>query len=193
MLSADLKRELADDDTGDFLDSVYNECPDRDFVTQTTCADVNSYLPCDLLTKVDIASMSVGLECRGPFLDHKVVELAAQMPIELKQNSRGGKRILIETFADLLPDSIQTRKKMGFGVPLDHWFRTELKPLLHDVLLGETTRSRGIFDSATVQSLIEQHTSGQWDHAYRLWSLLCCELWFRTFVDQTDTSSPMVF
>lgn len=193
VLSPALRNELGDDDTGDFLQSVYQECPERDFVTQTTCADVHSYLPCDLLTKVDIASMSVGLECRGPFLDHKVVELAAQMPIELKQTSQGGKRILIETFADLLPSSIQTRKKMGFGVPIDHWFRTELKPLLHDVLLGETTRNRGIFDPLTVQTLVEQHTTGEWDHASRLWSLLCCELWFRTFVDRTDTSSPISF
>jgi asparagine synthase (glutamine-hydrolysing) len=191
VLSDELRSTLAEDDPADFLLSTYRICPNRDFVTQTTCADVHSYLPCDLLTKVDIASMSVGLECRGPFLDHEVVELAAKMPIELKLNRHGGKRILIETFADLLPPSIQTRKKMGFGVPIDHWFRTDLKPLLHDILLDETARSRGVFDPDNVRTLVEEHTSGQFDHAYRLWSLLCCELWFRTYIDSATAAGPI--
>ena len=99
-------------------------------MTRTTCADVLTYLPCDILTKVDIASMAYSLECRCPFLDHEVAELAARMPIELKLSHSGGKRILIDTFHDLLPPAIQTRSKMGFGVPLDHWFRGELRPLL---------------------------------------------------------------
>ncbi|HEX6986619.1 MAG TPA: asparagine synthase (glutamine-hydrolyzing), partial [Planctomycetaceae bacterium] len=96
-------------DSFDFLGRAYAACPGRDFITRTTCADVLSYLPCDILTKVDVASMAVGLEARSPFLDHHVAELAALMPLELKLTAAGGKRILIETFADLLPPAIRSR------------------------------------------------------------------------------------
>jgi asparagine synthase (glutamine-hydrolysing) len=144
---------------------------------------VLTYLPCDILTKVDIASMAYGLECRSPLLDHRVAELAARMPIRLKQRGRRGKRILTETFADLLPPSIQRRKKMGFGVPIDHWFRNELKPLVHDALLDRRALQRGYFRPEIVRRLVDEHMTGGWDHSYRLWALLCFELWQRTYLD----------
>jgi asparagine synthase (glutamine-hydrolysing) len=155
-------------------------------VTRTSCADILSYLPCDILTKVDIASMAFGLECRCPFLDHRVAELAARMPIELKLNAAGGKRILIATFGDLLPASIQTRRKMGFGVPLDDWFRGELRPLLHDTLLDSSSLNRGWFKPESVRRLVAEHDNRQWDHSYRLWALLVFELWQRTFLDTAE-------
>ena len=166
-----------------FLLNCYAMCRDRDLVTRTTCVDVHSYLPCDILTKVDIATMAHSLEARCPFLDHKVMELAARMPIGLKQNHGKGKRVLLETFSDLLPDSIQTRKKMGFGVPLAQWFRNELRPLLNDTLLDSTARSRGYFRPEAVQQLIDEHQSEKWDHSYRLWTLIVFERWMRAFVD----------
>ena len=135
LYSDEFASRLGSADSADFLLAAYAECPQRDFITRTTCADVLTYLPCDILNKVDIASMAFSLECRCPFLDHEVAELAARMPIELKHSHSGGKRILIETFHDLLPPPIQTRAKMGFGVPLDHWFRDELRPLLAETLL----------------------------------------------------------
>ena len=176
-------------DAADFLLEAYAECPSRDFVTRTSCADLLTYLPCDILTKVDIASMTYGLECRSPLLDHHVVHLAARMPIRLKQRSRNGKQILIDTFGDLLPPSIRKRPKMGFGVPLDHWFRNELKPLLHDTLLDRTSLERGFFKAETVRQLVEEHVTGRWDHSYRLWALLCFELWQRMFLDPAETPS----
>jgi asparagine synthase (glutamine-hydrolysing) len=127
--------------------------------------------------------MAAGLECRCPFLDHRVAELAARMPIELKLSAMGSKRILIDTFRDLLPPSIQTRSKMGFGVPLDHWFRGELKPMLHDTLLDPASLQRGYFEPAAIRRLIDEHVEGKWDHSYRLWNLLCFELWQRTYLD----------
>ncbi|MEQ9069665.1 MAG: asparagine synthase-related protein, partial [Gimesia chilikensis] len=148
-----------------------------------TATDVLTYLPCDILTKVDIASMAHSLECRSPFLDHHVAELAAVMPLDLKMHKGRGKQILVDTFADLLPESIQTRKKMGFGVPLNHWFRHELKPLLYDVLLDQRAIDRQIFDRKAVEQLINEHQNQQWDHSARLWSLLVLEMWFRTFMD----------
>lgn len=177
---------LGNVDSADFLLEAYALCANRDFVTRTTGADVLTYLPCDILTKVDIASMAYGLECRCPFLDHEVAELAARMPIELKQTPAGGKRILIETFSDLLPPSIQTRSKMGFGVPLDRWFRGELKPLLHDTLLDPSSLNRGYFNPASVRRLVDEHDRRKWDHSYRLWSLMCFELWQRTYLDTAE-------
>jgi asparagine synthase (glutamine-hydrolysing) len=191
LISDDVKARLNAHDAATFIESTYTMCPDRDFVTQTTCADVQSYLPCDIMTKVDIASMAFGLEARSPFLDHRVVELAAKMPLDLKLNGNQGKQILIDTFSDLLPASIQSRPKMGFGVPIDHWFRNELKPLLYDVLLSKQTLDRGLFNSETVRKFVDEHVSAKWDHSYRLWNLLVFEVWQRTYVDRTDTSMPL--
>ena len=183
MYTPDFREQLQSFDADQFLLDAYQLCPDRDFVTRTTATDVLTYLPCDILTKVDIASMAHSLECRSPFLDHHVAELAAVMPLNLKMHKGRGKQILVDTFADLLPESIQTRKKMGFGVPLNHWFRNELKPLLYDVLLDQRAIDRQIFNKAAVEQLISEHQNQQWDHSARLWSLLVLEMWFRTFID----------
>jgi len=178
------RNALHDFDSSDFLVSAYQECPDRDFVTRTSCVDVLTYLPCDILTKVDMATMAYGLEARSPFLDHHVVELAARMPIELKFAPGMGKKILVETFADLLPAEIRKRPKMGFGVPLDHWFRNELTGLLRQVLLSERCLDRGFFRREAIERLIHEHVTRQWDHAYRLWALLCLECWARIYADE---------
>jgi asparagine synthase (glutamine-hydrolysing) len=114
------------------------------------------------------------------------------MPIEFKQTSAGNKRILIDTFRDLLPPSIQTRSKMGFGVPLDHWFRGELRPLLFDTLLDSRSLSRGYFRQDSVCRLIEEHDARRWDHSYRLWALLCFELWQRTWLDSLEPPTAPV-
>jgi len=192
LLTDDFQAQLGGADAAEPLLQAYAECPNRDFVTRTTCADVLTYLPGDILNKVDIASMAFSLECRSPFLDHRVAELAAALPLSAKLRGRQGKRILIETFSDLLPASIQQRRKMGFGVPLDHWFRHELKPMLQETLLDPSTLARGYFRPQAVEQLIQEHLSRQWDHSYRLWSLLCFELWQRMFVDaeQPPTTAP---
>ena len=183
LFSRDFDHTLGGYDPASFLLDAYGRCAESDIVHRTTCVDVETYLPCDILTKVDIASMAFSLECRSPFMDHHVVELAAQMPRELKLHGRRGKRILIETFADLLPPSIQTRRKMGFGVPLDHWFRNSLRSLLVDTLLDPRSLDRGYFEPSAIRRLVEEHTSSQWDHSARLWLLLVLELWHQRFVD----------
>lgn len=183
LLSEGLTERLAGHDPASFLLEAYQECPGRDFVTRTTCADVLTYLPCDILNKVDIASMAHSLEVRAPFLDQHVAELAARLPIEWKRRDGRGKQILLETFSDLVPAEIQTRPKMGFGVPLDVWFRGELRPLLEETLLDPGTLSRGWFRPEAVRQLVSEHVENRWDHSYRLWSLLVFELWQRRFVD----------
>jgi asparagine synthase (glutamine-hydrolysing) len=184
LVSEELWQLTETEDPAACIFDAYQKYPNRDFITRTTATDIHTYLPCDILTKVDIASMSVGLEARSPMLDHRVVELAARMPIQVKQSVKKGKRVLVETFSDLIPPDIQTRKKMGFGVPIDHWFRQELKPLLHDILLSDRCLQRGLLKPDSVRQLISEHTSGQVDHAYRLWNLLCLELWQRMYLDQ---------
>ncbi len=173
---------LADSDPFAFLQSAWARASKRDFVTSASLADLTTYLPCDLMTKVDIASMAHSLECRQPMLDHRVVELAASMPARLKFRRGVGKRILRTAFGDLLPREIWTRKKMGFGVPIDHWFRNELKEMTHDVLLDDTARSRGLFRHAEVERMVREHENGLFDHSYRLWSLLVFELWMREWI-----------
>ncbi len=177
-------------DAAVFIDEAMRLAEGRDEVTRASSADIVSYLPCDILNKVDIATMSVGLEARCPFLDHPVVEFAATLPVEYKLQSGKGKRILIDAFRDLLPTEIIERKKMGFGVPLDHWFRGELEPLVRDTLLSDRALSRGWFRPETVRRLVDEHVSHQWDHSARLWTLLVFELWQREFVDSTSAGFP---
>jgi asparagine synthase (glutamine-hydrolysing) len=153
----------------------------RDKVTQAMIGDLLTYLPGDLLVKVDLASMAHSLECRAPFLDHRVVELAAAMPLDRKLRFRPGrsKVVLKRAFADLLPPPIRTRQKMGFGVPVGRWFRAELEQELREILLDRSTLERGLFRAETVRNLIAEHRDGLREHGHQLWALLMLELWFR--------------
>ncbi|MEX2112237.1 MAG: asparagine synthase (glutamine-hydrolyzing) [Pirellulales bacterium] len=183
--------ELPDADPFGFLASAFARTRQRDPVTQASLADLVTYLPCDLLTKVDVASMANSLECRAPFLDHRVVELAAKMPIEMKFQNGRGKRILREAFADLLPPSLTRRPKMGFGVPLEHWFRHELKDYARQVLLDARALERGYFRPEVVRSMLDEHHSGAFDHSYRLWGLLFFELWQRQWLDSRPATAAV--
>jgi asparagine synthase (glutamine-hydrolysing) len=190
LYSDDLIASLASSTPGDadpatFLERALAAASRRDPVTRAMVADLRTYLPCDLLVKVDMASMAHSLECRGPFLDHRVVELAMAMPIRRKLRLRGGrsKVVLKQAFADLLPPAIRNRPKMGFGVPLDRWFRGELKSELRAVLLDPVALDRGLFQPEAVATLVDEHIEGRRDHATRLWALLMLELWFRNYLD----------
>jgi asparagine synthase (glutamine-hydrolysing) len=131
--------------------------------------------------------MANSLECRAPFLDHRVVELAAAMPLKLKYRRGRGKRILLQVFGDLLPASVRNRSKMGFGVPLSHWFRHELREFARDTLLDPQTLARGYFRPEVVRSMVEDHQAGRFDHSYRLWALLVFELWQREWCDRPSS------
>jgi asparagine synthase (glutamine-hydrolysing) len=125
--------------------------------------------------------MAHSLECRAPFLDHRVVELAAALPVDRKLRFRPGrsKVVLKRAFAQFLPPQIRTRPKMGFGVPLGRWFRNELKAEIRDVLLDPSSLGRGLFQPDSIRSLIAEHSEGRREHGHRLWALLMLELWFR--------------
>jgi asparagine synthase (glutamine-hydrolysing) len=172
-------------DPATVLEGAMAMAPNRDPVTRSMVADLLTYLPCDLLMKVDMASMAHSLECRSPFLDHRVVELALAMPINRKLRLRGGrsKVVLKQAFAALLPPAIRHRPKMGFGVPLDRWFRGELKNELRSVLLDPLALGRGLFQPEMVAGLVHEHVDGRRDHTQQLWTLLMLELWFRHHID----------
>src|SRR5262249_30016359 len=139
------------------LGRAFEAAPGRDPVTRAMVADLLTYLPCDLLTKVDMASMAHSLECRGPFLDHRVVELAVSLPLRKKLRLRGGRSKVVpkQAFPALLPPPIRTRPKMGFGVPLDRWFRGPLKDQLRTVLLDPLALGRGLFRPEAVAGLVD--------------------------------------
>ena len=182
-------------DSAEFIVDAYRKTRDvDDFIAKTCHVDMQTYLPCDILTKVDIASMAHSLECRSPFLDHEVVDLAVSMPREWKLSGKQGKKILVDSFSDLIPPEIQSRKKMGFGVPLDHWFRDELRELVHDTLTDSRTASRGYFRPEAIRQMLDEHQNQIYDHSARLWALLCLELWHRVFVDgEVPTHCPTGF
>ena len=175
----DFLATLPGDDPFDFLQSTWTHSTGRDLVTRASTADILSYLPCDLCTKVDIASMAHGLEVRQPLLDHRVVEFAASLPVHLKFRGKRGKLILQDAFGALIPKSIFTRKKMGFGIPIASWFRDELKPMVHDTLLSEDARITPFFRRESVAELVRAHENSEQNHGYRLWNLLILEKWLR--------------
>ena len=179
LYSDDFVASLPGDDPFDFLGAAWDRSEGRDVVTRASISDILTYLPCDLCTKVDIASMGNSLEVRQPMLDHRVVEFAASLPVEHKFRGRRGKLLLQDTFRDLIPKSIFTRKKMGFGIPIGAWFRNELKPMVHDTLLAPDASITPYFRGEFVKDLVRAHESSEQNHGYRLWNLLILEKWLR--------------
>ncbi|HYV13874.1 MAG TPA: asparagine synthase (glutamine-hydrolyzing) [Pyrinomonadaceae bacterium] len=145
--------------------------------------DQMTYLPNDLLVKVDIATMAVSLEARSPFLDHHVIEFAASLPQNFKLRRLTSKYLLKKVLRKLLPSENLNRRKMGFGVPVGHWFRGKMQPFLREVLLSEKAMRRGLFQPDAVRQLIELHVRGERDYSQQLWTLLMLELWFNRFID----------
>jgi len=145
--------------------------------------ELHSYLPNDILQKVDIASMAFGLEVRVPFLDHRLVELVAQMPFHLKWNGRKTKVALRQSVTDLLPARTFKKRKQGFHVPLAAWFRASGARVFRDVALSTRALERGYFRKSILEQLIAEHSSGLKNHGPQLWTLLQLEYWHLNFVD----------
>lgn len=153
--------------------------------------DAVTYLPDDLITKIDIATMAHGLEARSPLLDHELLEFAASIPAQFKVRGRQKKWILRQALRGWLPDEILDRPKQGFMVPLADWFRGELRDHLHDVLLDPRSLGRGFFQPSSVQALLGRHCDGTADESKRLWALFVLELWNREFVDGAQAPVPL--
>ena len=183
LLSPEFRTSLDGAEPLDLLLAAFRESDAPDFLDATLGVDAALYLPDDLLVKVDIASMAHSLEARSPFLDHEFMEFAATIPSDLKVRGRTKKYILKRALADLLPEAILHRPKMGFGVPIDHWLRHELRDLAYDTLLAPRCLGRGYFRPESVQRLLDEHVCRRGNWHYLLWTLLMLELWHRTYVD----------
>ena len=182
LLTSDLRGSVAAPGPAGFARLVA-ELGAPDYVSALQLIDIHTYLPEDILTKVDRASMAVSLESRVPLLDHVLMEYAATIPSSLKLREGQGKHILKRAMASSLPGDILTRRKMGFGVPLGEWFRGELRELVRDVLLSRVARERGMFRPAAIARLLDAHEAGRRDYSARLWALVCLELWMGQWLD----------
>ena len=147
--------------------------------------DVKSYLPLDILTKVDRMSMGHSIEARVPLLDHVLMEFAATIPPELKLRGNTTKYVLKQAMRGLLPDAIIDRRKRGFAVPLGRWFRGQLSTFARDLLLSDTTARRGFFNRRYIEHLLQQLDRGR-PLDLQLWTLISFEIWCRTFLDRSS-------
>ena len=148
--------------------------------------DTLTFLPDDLLAKVDIATMAHSLEGRSPLLDHELMQFAASLPERLKVNGRQKKVALRRAMVGIVPDEILAAPKRGFQPPLADWFRGQLREYAREVLLDPSSRARGYFRPEAVSSLLDEHGAGAADHSQGIWTLLVLELWHREFVDRAS-------
>ena len=153
-------------------------------VNRYLALDTSTYLPGDLLLKVDRMSMANALEVRSPFLDYRVYEFAAGLPNEMKLRGRTTKWALKEIARRRgLPPDLVGRPKQGFGVPVGTWLRSELRPWVEDLLLDPRSLARGYFDPQGVRRLLQEHLDAKADHQVRIWNLAVLELWHRCWID----------
>ncbi len=183
LYTEDFKAQVNGSDSAQFLTQWFNKSNGTGIVDAAMFADQMTYLPNDLLVKVDIASMANSLEARSPLLDHKVIEFAASLPENIKLKGTENKSLLKKVASRLVPKEVIYRRKMGFGVPITHWLRGELKDYLRENLLSEKFVGRGIFKKEVVEKLVSEHIKGEKDHVWQLWTLLMLELWFQKFID----------
>jgi asparagine synthase (glutamine-hydrolysing) len=152
--------------------------------------EATNLLTGDFLAKVDRASMAASLEVRCPMLDHLFCEFATKIPTAWKCQDGKGKRILLEALGDRLPPELLTRGKMGFGVPLDQWFRGPLRELVHDSVLGKKFLDRDIVSPDFARYLIEEHESGRRNNYHQIYALLMLELWFESLQEPLVAPGP---
>jgi len=183
LYSDDFLNQTAAFSTVGFLEPWFAKANGSGIVDASLLTDTMTYLPNDLLVKMDIASMTVSLEARSPFLDHHLMEFAASLPESLKLRGMTTKYLLKRVLKQFVPAENLTRAKMGFGVPIGHWFRGTMQPFLRETLLSEKALARGLFNRDRVRQLVDQHVANRVNHEHRLWSLLMLELWFQRFID----------
>jgi len=183
LYSADVQRALGESNAEETLGVRFHRFRDLPAHSRMMRFDFETYLPEDVLTKVDRMSMAHSIESRVPLLDNEVIDFAASLPASVKIHKGRRKHVLKEAARGLLPEGILDRKKQGFGVPLGVWFRGGLTDVFSDVLSAPRTRQRGYFNPAFVDRIVGEHLTRRRDHTLRLWQLLVFELWHRHYLD----------
>jgi asparagine synthase (glutamine-hydrolysing) len=169
-------------DAVDLYKAWFRRTNARDPLNQMLYVDTMLYLPADMLVKIDRMTMAHGLEAREPYLDFRVVELCARMPVSMKlRRGREKKYILKQALRGRVPDEVLFRKKQGFNVPKAHWIRSGLRDFVNDVLAPSRIRAMNILDPAVVSEVVESHFNGRQDRSHEIWSLLVLSLWFDQF------------
>jgi asparagine synthase (glutamine-hydrolysing) len=167
----------------DGFQNYFDNAPANTLLSRLLYLDTKTYLPGDILTKVDRMSMAASLEVRAPILDHLVVEGAARLPENLKFRNGRGKYLLKKLAARVgVPQEVLNRPKQGFALPLVHWLRGELKDDLIPILVEPRTLARGYFNPKAIRVLLDEHSRGRRDHSAQIWLLLMFELWHRNFL-----------
>jgi asparagine synthase (glutamine-hydrolysing) len=173
----------------DLLDPWFDRVSSRDFLAQVSLVDLMTYLPGDILTKVDRTSMACSLEARVPLLDHRMVEFAASLPSSFKMRDGKGKWIFREAISELLPPAVLNRPKRGFAVPLRDWFRKELRHRMEEIQeLGSPIYS--FLDSEAVRRVVSEHARGRRNHSGLLWRILVLHLWLISSRNETKHAAP---
>jgi asparagine synthase (glutamine-hydrolysing) len=172
------------------FESVFAQSQTADWTDTVLGADVQLYLPDDLLVKIDRATMAHSLEARSPLLDHELMEFVASLPAEFKLSGTRKKHILKAALRGIVPDAVLDRPKMGFSAPTARWLRHDLREMVYDILLSPRALQRGYFEPRVISTLLHQHCNENVDHAVRLWDLLTLELWHREFIDRSAFVSP---
>ena len=183
LLTGDVRRRIGAADAEARLGKEFERFGALPWRGQMMHFDFVTYLPEDILVKVDRMSMAHSIESRVPLLDNEVVDFAARLPADLKIANGRRKHVLKQAAAGLLPPQILDRRKQGFAVPVGVWFRGGIRDLFADVLLSARARQRGYFETPFVERLVREHVAGRRDHTLRLWALVVFELWHRNYVD----------
>jgi asparagine synthase (glutamine-hydrolysing) len=190
LLSADVRRRLEGADAEARLAAHFERYAHLPWASQMMHFDADTYMPEDVLVKVDRMSMAHSIESRVPLLDNEVIEFAATLPSHFKLKNGRRKHILKEVAATMLPRDLVDRRKQGFSVPLDMWFRGNLRELFADTLLSSRSLSRGYFQAPFIRRLVDEHVSGRRDHTLRLWQLVVFERWHAHYLDRAGSALP---
>jgi len=183
LLSPEIRKYLNDYRSEYFLKKFYEENKFPDLISALQYLDIKTYLPEDILVKIDRATMANSLESRVPLLDHRLLEFLARVPVNYKINGKTSKWILREAIKDWLPPRFLDRPKHGFAVPLAYWFRNNLGQFVKDRILGKRFLRRGFFHKDFIKEIIEEHQKGIRDWASRIWCLLIFDEWCRIWWD----------
>ena len=179
LYTSDLQAAIRDDPVSDFFHGYFEKARLFDPLAQQQYVDIKTYLADDILTKVDRMSMAVSIEARVPLLDYRIVEFALNLPAHMKLKGGRTKSILREAVKNMLPSLVLEKPKEGFSIPVKHWLRTSLKPMMLDLLSPAALQNHGYFEHRVVAQWIREHLQGQANHSHRLWALMVFQMWYQ--------------